>query len=356
MKKLKRYPYIVNDKLQAWDASDELVISHFDDIDPIGQKVLVINDSFGAISSSLIDKGFDISIYTDSYISYKATLINTKNRGDISYDLDSIEGSFDYIVIKLPKNLSFFEDILCKITFLMHRNSKVVYSSMLKHLSKGVFPLIQKYIGDTSTSLAKKKARLIHSNFEMMETPSKFPFSSLIDGFSKDFTYHSNLFSRGKLDIGTRFFLDFIPNKNYQNILDLGCANGIIGIKAKQLNPNANIFFSDESFMAIKSSRVNFEKHIGTDANFEWTNCYEVNSDVKFDLILCNPPFHQNNTVGDFIALQMFKDAKRVLKKGGELVVIGNSHLAYPSKLKRIFGNNSLLAKNKKFIISCSTK
>jgi 16S rRNA G1207 methylase RsmC len=35
----------------------------------------------------------------------------------------------------------------------------------------------------------------------------------------------------------------------------------------------------------------------------------------------------------------------------GELVIVGNRHLDYQDKLKRIFGNCQLVAENKKFLI-----
>jgi len=69
------------------------------------------------------------------------------------------------------------------------------------------------------------------------------------------------------------------------------------------------------------------------------------------DLILCNPPFHQQNTIGDQIAVSLFKQSRRVLRKGGELWVIGNRHLNYHSYLDRLFGAHSIIASNSKFII-----
>ena len=89
-------------------------------------------------------------------------------------------------------------------------------------------------------------------------------------------------------------------------------------------------------------------------AQYSFSNCYEDQSESSVDLVLCNPPFHQVHTIGDFIAMEMFKNAKKVLKPGGSLVVIGNSHLAYQVKLKKIFGNSKITATNKKFmIINC---
>lgn len=167
---------------------------------------------------------------------------------------------------------------------------------------------------------------------------------------------HSNLFSREKLDIGTRFFLEHIPRGSYKTILDLGCANGIIGIKAKMLNPEAKIHFSDESAMAIQSAKTNYENHFKDEAAYFWTNCFEGQPKNFLDLVLCNPPFHQGNTIGDFIAWQMFQDAYDSLKPGGILRVIGNSHLGYQVKLKKLFGNSQIIATNNKFIICDARK
>ena len=74
------------------------------------------------------------------------------------------------------------------------------------------------------------------------------------------------------------------------------------------------------------------------------------------DLILNNPPFHQNNAVGDAVAWQMFTQSRDALKQDGELWVIGNRHLGYHVKLKKIFSNCETIASNKKFVILKSMK
>src|SRR5690606_20020457 len=140
-----------------------------------------------------------------------------------------------------------------------------------------------------------------------------YPMQVKIDSFEKSFIHHSNLFSREKLDIGTRFFLEHIPKGSFAKILDLGCANGILGIKAKMMNPHSQIQFSDESNMAIQSAEVNYAQYFDDKALYHWTNCFENGIPDDLDLVLCNPPFHQGNTIGDFIAWQMFQDSYRCL-------------------------------------------
>ncbi len=352
---IKRYPLRKNDLLQGWDSADQLILDHMSKLNLAGKRILILNDQFGALTCGL--EGHDISTYTDSFVSYMGILQNSEKRIQPLNDLNELSGIYDYVLIQMPKNMSFFEDILAHLTDHLHLDSQIICGVMVKHQAATSFDLLQKYIGNTSTSLAHKKARLIFAHFEKNEViPSPYPQSINIDSFPTSFTNHSNLFSREKLDIGTRFFLEHIPKGDFKEILDLGCANGIIGIKAKMNNPHANIHFSDESAMAIKSAKTNYSNYFEDQGHFYWTNCFENQKSSYLDLVLCNPPFHQGNTIGDFIAYQMFQDAYHSLKKGGIIRVIGNSHLGYQVKLKKIFGNSQIIATNKKFMICNAAK
>jgi 16S rRNA G1207 methylase RsmC len=354
MEALKRYPYRKNDLLQAWDSADELILQHMSALALSGKRILIINDQFGALSCGL--KNLDITSYTDSYVSYKAIIINSFDKIIPMNNLKDLFGIYDYVLIQLPKNMSFFEDILCHLTQHLNSTSQVICGAMVKHLAPASFDLLNKYIGKTTTSLAQKKARLIFSHFERDKIDSPYPLKVKFDLLEEEVLNHSNLFSREKLDIGTRFLLENLPKGDYKTILDLGCANGIVGIMSKKLNPHAKIIFSDESQMAILSAKANYSKLFTDNAEFYWTNCYEDQEKNSLDLVICNPPFHQGNTIGDFIAWQMFHDAKEALKKGGVIRVIGNSHLAYQVKLKKIFANSKVIATNTKFMIVDAVK
>jgi 23S rRNA (guanine1835-N2)-methyltransferase len=351
---IKRYPFRKNDPLQGWDSADELILQHMKQMDLKGKRILIVNDHFGAISCGLQE--FDCTTYTDSYVSMMGIRNNSHQSIQPINQLSTLAGWYDFVLIQIPKNMSFFEDILCHLSQHLHRQSKVICGSMVKHLAPTSFDLLNKYIGGTTTSLAQKKARLVFADFEKARVASPYPLKVKIDAFEIPFINYSNLFSRDKLDIGTRFFLEHIPRGDFTSILDLGCANGIIGIKAKMLSPNATILFSDDSAMAIESARVNYRNYFTDEANFYWTNCFGNQPKNSLDLVLCNPPFHQGNTIGDFISWQMFQDAYEALKVGGTIRVIGNSHLGYQLKLKKLFGNSKIVATNPKFTICDARK
>ena len=354
LNEIQRYPVRKDDLLQGYDAADELILQHMQSQDLVHKRILIINDHFGALSCSL--QNFDCTTYTDSYVSNKAIELNGQGQITSLHFLKDIQGVFDYVLIQIPKNMSYFEDLLCTLTHHLHDGSQIICGSMIKHMAPMSFELLNKYIGVTTTSLAQKKARLIFATFEKSPVASPYPQLIKLDGFENPFMNHSNLFSREKLDIGTRFFLDHLPVGITGTILDLGCANGVIGIKAQTLNPLAKMIFTDESSMAVESARANYQQFFGQPADFKWTNCYEGQPKNSIDCVLCNPPFHQNNTIGDFIAWQMFKDSYDSLKPKGVIRVIGNSHLGYQIKLKKIFGNSQIIATNSKFIICESIK
>ncbi|EPJ35110.1 putative Ribosomal RNA large subunit methyltransferase G [Streptomyces afghaniensis 772] len=52
----------------------------------------------------------------------------------------------------------------------------------------------------------------------------------------------------------------------------------------------------------------------------------------------------------------MFSGARRALRPGGELWVIGNRHLGYHVKLRKLFGNSRLVASDPKFVVLKAVK
>ena len=88
-----------------------------------------------------------------------------------------------------------------------------------------------------------------------------------------------------------------------------------------------------------------------------WGNCLESFPDNHADLILCNPPFHQNRAVSLSSAMEMFRDSARVLKPGGELRLVANAHLGYHAVLRNFFPLSTVIGGNKKFLVfSCVKK
>ena len=364
---LSRYPQRKNDLLRAWDAADEYLLNYFDEESKSQKKlnILIVNDSFGALAIALANH--NITVWTDSWLAHEGLkqnyVANELAQGDVKIksSIESPEGEYDFIFIKIPKSLAFLEDNLIRIKPLISSTTKVIAAGMVKTIHTSTLKLFEKYIGSTKTSLAKKKARLIFCSPDgsINTVKSPYPKNYNLEGTKYIIVNHANVFSRESLDIGTRFFLKHIPkSEKYKKIIDLGCGNGIVGIMAADKNPDAEILFIDESFMAVESAKESFNLAFdeSREAQFRVNDCLTGLENNSADLILNNPPFHQDNAIGDEIAWRMFKQSRDVLKQKGELWVIGNRHLGYHVKLKKLFGNYETIASNKKFIILKSIK
>jgi 16S rRNA G1207 methylase RsmC len=154
--------------------------------------------------------------------------------------------------------------------------------------------------------------------------------------------------------------LDRLPR--CEHIVDLGCGNGVLGIAAKILQPQAQLSFVDESYMAVESARANWQQamdKLGLDASsagFYANDCLAGLALQDVDLVLCNPPFHEGHAMGEHIAWRMFKQSYDGLQPGGQLWIVGNKHLQYQAKLKRLFGNCTEQYADKKFVVYSATK
>lgn len=359
---LSRLPARKNELLRAWDAADEYLLNSLAEqsLPRPGSRILIVNDSFGALAVAL--NSYHPYSLSDSWLCHAATKLNLQANGLDAQNVELLDSlsvplsPLDLLVIKVPKTLALLEDELIRLTPLLTETTQVIVAGMVKGMPSSVWPLLERLCGPTTTSLAKKKAKLI------FVTPSKqavavknpYPVCYTLEGTAHRICNHANVFSRDSLDIGTRFFLQQLPdNLGEKEVIDLGCGNGVVGLITAERNPQARLHFVDESFMAVESARMNFIKNLGEgrEANFSVGDGLTGFDKESGDLILCNPPFHQGSTVGDHIAQRMFRQSHAVLRQGGELWVIGNRHLGYQQTLKKIFGNGELIASNKKFVI-----
>ncbi len=357
---LQRLPRRERELLRAWDAADEYLLKTVIDESLCADSVLICNDTFGALSVAL--HKFHPVNWSDSLTAHKASQQNLRENGfdesDVS-NLDSLQtplNPVDLVLCKVPKTLALFEYQLIKLKPLLSVNSHLLVAGMAKSMPAAVWKILERIIGPTQTSRAVKKAKVIRVTVDQTLPLAKnpYPVKWKLEATNYSITNHANVFSREKLDIGTRFLLQNLPLTEGQgDIIDLGCGNGVLGLIVASQNKQATVHFVDESYMAVDSATVNFQQ-LSTESS---AATFHVSDDLgdyenqSIDLILCNPPFHQHQAVGDSVALSIFAESARVLKAGAELWVIGNRHLNYHLKLKKFFKEVEMVNSSSKFII-----
>lgn len=363
---LVRYPMRRRDTLRAWDAADEYLLHHLydEDLPATGANLLVLNDAFGALSTALA--AHRPQMLSDSFLAQRGALENLQSNGFTAADvrllssLEEPEGRVDLLLFKVPKSLALLEDELHRVRAHLHAQTHIVGAGMARDIHTSTLDLCERILGPTRTSLARKKARLIFCQLDLRKETgaSPYPTNYVLEGTDYLLSNHASLFSRTRLDNGTRLLLAHIPvSDERQKIADLGCGNGVIGVIAAARNPAAELLFVDESFMAVASAEANYRRAFGErKAAFTVGDGLAECAEGSLDLVLNNPPFHQQRAVDEVVSWRMFSQARAALKRSGRLWVVGNRHLDHHVKLKRLFGNCETVASDRKFVVLKAVK
>lgn len=362
---LIRQPEQQNEPLQAFDAADEYLLAYLAEQQPLADtRVLVLNDSFGALAASLAGK-VEVISSSDSYLALQALEKNLVRNG-LPFDAvptlpasEPLTGPFDRVLIKVPKTLALLEEQLIRLQGQLAPGAQVIAAAMVKHLPRAAGDLLERYVGPVQASLAVKKARLLIATPEALQpetrvpTASPYPTRYWLEEPKIELLNHANVFCREGLDIGTRAFLPHLPkNLGTARVADLGCGNGVLAIASALQNPEAHYTLVDESYMAVQSAAENWRAALGErEVTIRAGDGLAGQEPQSLDVVLCNPPFHQQQVVGDFLAWRMFRQAREALVVGGALYIVGNRHLGYHSKLARLFRGVEQVAATPKFVI-----
>lgn len=357
---LLRQPPQRDAPLLAFDAADEYLLNHLHGLGlAASSRVLLLNDAFGALACSLASHARVVSS-GDSHLGYLALQDNLRRNG-LAGDAvafvpasEVAEGPFDWVLIRVPKTLALLEEQLIRLHGRLAPGARVIAAAMVKHLPRAAGDLLERYVGPVQASLAVKKARLLTAAPAERPAPaSPYPTRYRLDAPPVELVNHANLFCREGLDIGTRAFLPYLPGGlGVARVADLGCGNGVLGIACALANPEAQLTLVDESYMAVQSARENWRAALGErPAEIRAADGLIGQAADSLDLVLCNPPFHQQQVVGDFLAWRMFQQARAALVAGGQLWIVGNRHLGYHAKLKRLFRGVEQVAATPKFVI-----
>lgn len=357
---LIRQPEQANDPLLAFDAADQYLLEHLAAQAPQpGCRVLILNDSFGALAASLTGQ-VQVTSSGDSHLARMALEKNLARNGK---GFDSVpfiaanqawQGPFDWVLLRVPKTLALLEEQLIRLQGHLAPGAQVVAGAMIKHLPRAAGDLMERYIGPVQASLAQKKARLLTATLaDRPHARSPYPSRYLLDEPALELVNHANVFCREGLDIGTRAFLPHLPQGlGNARVADLGCGNGVLAIASALRNPDAHYTLVDESYMAVQSARDNWRAALGErEADILAADGLAGVEKQSLDVVLCNPPFHQQQVVGDFLAWRMFQQAREALVVGGALYIVGNRHLGYHSKLARLFRGVEQVAATPKFVV-----
>ena len=153
------------------------------------------------------------------------------------------------------------------------------------------------------------------SNEDLKSNIQKYNVDILGNRYS--FFTDNGVFSKDKLDFGTRVLLENLPIEIlHGDILDVGCGYGVIDIVLGKI-VDANFLGVDVNRRALHLADMNKKENGLSNINFIESSCYE-NVNGKYDFIITNPPIR----AGKKIVYEIVMGAKNYLKDEGSLFIV----------------------------------
>lgn len=366
---LRRYPDVEAANLYAVDATDRLLLREAGDQlrSMSGEQVVVVNDQYGALTlGAAAEHGLTgIRVHQDLLTGEQALANNAALTGLTgSYRSLPLNGALfagaRVVLVQAPKSI----DALREIVELAARHAEdevtVYVGGRVKHLTRAVNDVLAESFGQVRASLAAQKSRLIIGSSRLPSTAeSSFPRRRLDPETGLWVCAFGMAFAGLKLDLGTRRLLlqlDRLPTEP-GTAADLGCGTGILAASMARARPELAVIATDQSAAAVASAAETMRANELQDrVSTLRDDAMSTLADGTVDVIVCNPPFHLGNSVHTGAALKMFRAAGRVLRPGGQLWTVFNSHLAHQPALERYVGATRVADRDPKFTVTVSRR
>nr|WP_318241820.1 methyltransferase [Arthrobacter pullicola] len=369
---LGRAPDVEAENLQAYDSADRLLLDTAADDLAAAESgtVSVIGDAYGALTlgAAALHGLHGLRVQQDPLSGELALDANARDLGlgdtYSHHGLDrSLVAGARLVLLRLPRSLDALEEIAAVIARDAHPEVCIYAGGRVKHMTTAMNDVLGRYFGSVTAGLGRQKSRVLTVSVPLPETERPEPRFPLAAAYDVGLPVPLQLRARGAafggaaLDPGTRFLLPHLAQaRPAAEVVDLGCGNGAIAAYLALTRPEVRVLASDQSEAAVASTALTLEANgVAGNAVVRRADALSWLSDASQELVVLNPPFHIGATVHAGIALKLFADAARVLKPGGELWTVWNSHLAYKPALNRLVGPTRQVARNPKFTVTVST-
>lgn len=261
----------------------------------------------------------------------------------------------DLALARLPKALAALDEQAASVQGAP--DVTYVGGARVKHMFLTMNEVLGKHFAAVAASRGRSKSRVLRAwGPEALE--SDWPKVRFHEDLGFSVAAHGATFGGTKVDPGTRLLLGALdgagrsPGIDAEDVLDWGCGNGTIAMWLARQGMRTSA--RDVSWSAIAGTGIAAEvNELSVDAT--WGAGLDGYSDASMDAIVTNPPFHQGTSKDSSDTLDLFSDAARVLRPGGQLWCVFNSHLPYRKELNVRLGRTVVVAQDPHFTVTMTT-
>ena len=174
-------------------------------------------------------------------------------------------------------------------------------------------------------------------------------------GKTYTFETKAGLFSKDKIDKGSLLLLSNVNINNDDVILDIGCGYGAIGLVIAGQTSRGKVYMVDTDIRAVKYSKINAKLNSISNVEILLSDGFKnVSKELKFDVVLSNPPSHMpKETIIEFI-----EGSRKYLKKGGKLYFVTEKRIRpmIEREFLKEFHNYELIKSDSTYAISFASQ
>ena len=162
-------------------------------------------------------------------------------------------------------------------------------------------------------------------------------------GESFEFLTASSVFSKKRVDLGTRLLIEAMVLPETGSVLDVGCGYGAVGIAAAASNPKVHVIMTDVNMRAVRLAKRNIEINKVTNAEVRYGYLYEPVEELTFNCVLSNPPV----SAGMDTVKAIITEAPKVMASKATFQMVVRSKIGaktLPPFFNETFGNCAVLA------------
>lgn len=163
-------------------------------------------------------------------------------------------------------------------------------------------------------------------------------------GKSFEFLTASSVFSKKRVDLGTRLLIEAMVLPETGFVLDIGCGYGAVGIAVATFRPQLRVVMTDVNARAVRLAKKNVALNRVANAEVRYGFFYEPVEDLRFNCVLSNPPV----SAGMETVKAILQEAPKVLSPGASFQMVIRSKIGaktFPALFNETFGNCEVLAR-----------
>ncbi|HEX9228705.1 MAG TPA: methyltransferase, partial [Arthrobacter sp.] len=277
--RMGRFPDVEAANLQAWDATDKLLLDTAAELLAAGSlhpgsRIAVVGDRYGALTlGALAYGGFDpdaedpdaagsgarpVRVHQDLITGERALRHNAAKLG--------VTGGFEQhplghgllsgatvVLLQLPKSLAELDEIADAVARHADPGVILLAGGRVNHMSLGMNAVLERHFREVQPQHARQKSRVLLARGPKPATGAPpFPVTEVNAELGLTVCARGAVFAGAGLDIGTRFLLEFLPRMpQARHAIDLGCGTGILAAMYARGNPGSRVTATDQSAAAV---------------------------------------------------------------------------------------------------------